>query len=83
MNEPTTHDVQMSRYTENWTPPLSEPVTGPTPAPALADLEAAMTGTPATVALADALKRLAEAREQVVMAESVVSAVAANLAGRN
>ena len=97
----TTHDLTMLRYTQEYVPPGNTP-SGPTPAPPLADLEAAMSqvtadpppGTApsapepsseqaAPASLADALERLANAREQIAIAERDFAAIAAHLGGHN
>jgi hypothetical protein len=83
MSEPTTHDLTMARYTQEWEPPSNAP-NGP-PDPPLADLQACMSSDPqpalAPVTLADALKRLVDAREHLAHAADALTAVAANLAG--
>lgn len=98
MSEPTTHDLTMLRYTQEYVPPgdVSRVLT---PVPPLADLEAALTVTAdpppdpapsapqasseqaAPVTLADALKRLASARDQLAIAADDLAAIAAHLGG--
>jgi hypothetical protein len=83
MSQPTTHDVYAERYSQPYVPP-SEMPTGPTPVPALAvSPPSPVSEKPATMMLADALRSLTEAHEQIAMAESVLAAVAATLAGRS
>lgn len=99
MSKPTTHDTYASRYIQPCVPPPSNTPSGPTPSPPFADLQAALSVTAdppppapsapapseqaAPVTLANALKRLADAREQVALAESEIAAVAAYLSGSN